>query len=180
MEILLIRHTTPNIEKGICYGQSDIDITDGFTEEVSNIKKKIPSSFLDVNVYSSPLIRCRKLAEALFSEINFDNRLKELNFGDWELKKWNNIDKNELDIWMNDFVNIPTKNGESYKNLHQRTTQFLQELQHQNIKKCIIITHAGVIRSLCAFANGISLDKSFELSVSYGEIINLTIHNEKF
>ena len=26
MEIYLVRHTTPNIKKGICYGQTDIDI----------------------------------------------------------------------------------------------------------------------------------------------------------
>ena len=31
MEIFLIRHTTPKIEKGICYGQTDLDITTTFS-----------------------------------------------------------------------------------------------------------------------------------------------------
>ena len=30
MELILIRHTTPAIEKGICYGQSDLNVADSF------------------------------------------------------------------------------------------------------------------------------------------------------
>ena len=58
MEIYLIRHTTPLIEKGICYGQTDLDITESFEEEVSMIHPHLPSSnikgtFCDVNLSST-------------------------------------------------------------------------------------------------------------------------------
>jgi len=120
MEIYLIRHTTPKIDKGICYGQSDIDVQDSFEEEVVDIKKNIPTNIKNVTVYSSPLIRCKKLAQCFSKEITFDKRLMEVNFGDWELQSWDAIDKEDLDTWMSDFVTIAPPNGESYAQLSER------------------------------------------------------------
>jgi alpha-ribazole phosphatase len=31
-----------------------------------------------------------------------DERLLEYNFGDWEMKRWGDIDEVELDPWMQD------------------------------------------------------------------------------
>ncbi len=173
MEVILVRHTTPDIAKGICYGQADIEVATTFEEEVSDILKKVPVNATDVTYYSSPLQRCRLLAEKLSANVIFDNRLKELNFGDWELQKWNDIDKGELDIWMNYFVKTPAKNGESYIDLHHRTSNFLNELTTKNHQKVVLVTHAGVMRSLWAYTNNIPLEKSFELKLNYGDILTL-------
>ena len=53
MEIYLIRHTTPDVAKGICYGQTDLALTATFPEEAEHVLKQLPPD-LDV-VYSSPL-----------------------------------------------------------------------------------------------------------------------------
>src|SRR5581483_10134224 len=110
MEIYLIRHTTPHIEKGICYGQSDIPLADSFQQELDKLLQFLPEK-VDV-VYSSPLLRCRQLAQHIYSEkeIILDDKLMEMNFGDWELKKWNNIDQQKLNEWMVDFVNVKVPN----------------------------------------------------------------------
>src|SRR5580692_7160561 len=63
-EIYLIRHTTPAIGKGICYGQSDLDITSSFREEADLIRQHIPDYIRFI--HSSPLRRCALLAEYLF------------------------------------------------------------------------------------------------------------------
>lgn len=173
MEIILIRHTSPNIEKGICYGQTDIDVTDTFLKEVEPILNKVDGINKNTLLYSSPLIRCKKLAQKLSNNIIFDDRLKELNFGDWELKKWNNIPEKELNTWMNDFVNQPAKNGESYIDLHNRTTQFLNEIINKNHTKIIIVTHAGVMRSLYSYINKLPLKNSFDLKLNYGEVLTI-------
>ncbi|CAM1366322.1 alpha-ribazole phosphatase [Tenacibaculum xiamenense] len=175
MEVILIRHTTPKIEKGICYGQSDIEIEDSFEEEFLTIQKQLKNIDDTIAFYSSPLKRCAILAKKLSNNISFDDRLKELNFGDWELKKWDDIDKKTLDIWMNDFVNIAPTNGESYIKMFGRTSEFLEELKEKGIKKAFIITHAGVIRSMHAFVNDIPLKDSFNLKVPYGAIITLNV-----
>ena len=174
MEIILIRHTTPKVKKGICYGQSDIDTEESFEKEVLVIQSQLQKINNNIFFYSSPLKRCRKLAEKLSKKIRFDDRLKELNFGDWELKKWDDIDKKILDIWMNDFVNIPPKNGESYIELFHRTSTFIKELKEEGIQKAVIVTHAGVIRSLHAFINETLLEDSFKLKIPYGAVIKLS------
>lgn len=175
MEIILVRHTTPNIEKDICYGQADIGLTDSFLEEIKPILQEVPVNDKNTVYYSSPLKRCALLAEKLSDTVIFDNRLKELSFGDWELKNWNAIDKAPLDIWMNDFVNEPAKNGESYIVLHKRTTSFLEEIKLKKHTSVVIITHAGVIRSLSAYINKSPLKKSFDLKLKYGAIIKFNI-----
>lgn len=173
MEIILIRHTTPKIAKGICYGQSDLDVTDTFLEEIKPILEKVPINNAGIIYYSSRLLRCKKLAQKLSKTVIYDDRLKELDFGDWELQNWDAINKKELDVWMTNFVNVPATNGESYIDLHKRTTEFLSEIAKQNHKKVVIVTHAGVIRSLHAFINKIPLEQSFDLKLHYGEILNI-------
>lgn len=175
MEIILVRHTTPDIEKGVCYGQTDIGIADTFLEEIKPILKEVPVNNKQTIYYSSSLQRCKKLALKLNNTIIFDDRLKELDFGDWELKKWNDIDKTALDTWMNDFVNIPATNGESYVDLHTRTVNFLNEIQALKKERAVIVTHAGVIRSLWAYINNVSLENSFDLKLDYGQVITLNV-----
>ena len=98
MEIYLIRHTTPEIEKGVCYGDSDIPLKDTFFLESEKVLNAIPLNFDEV--YSSPLQRCKQLAHVISEDITIDNRLKELNFGSWELKKWSDIPHDEIGIML--------------------------------------------------------------------------------
>ncbi|AUC15201.1 alpha-ribazole phosphatase [Tenacibaculum sp. SZ-18] len=170
MEIILVRHTTPAIAKGICYGQADIDVENTFEEEVQEILTNLKSFNFDA-IFSSPLQRCKKLAKRINDKIIFDQRLKELDFGNWDLKKWNDIPEEELNPWMENFVELAPPNGESYIDLHRRTTSFLDEISNKNYKEVLLVTHAGVIRSMWSYVNNIPLNKSFDLKLTYGETL---------
>ena len=119
MEIFLIRHTTPLVAKGTCYGQTDLDVTESFSQEASAILEHIPTNI--IKVYSSPLQRCAKLANTLFPShsIEWHNDLMELNCGEWEMLEWDNIPKAEIKPWMDNFVHVQVPGGESYAQLHQ-------------------------------------------------------------
>ncbi|WP_186756649.1 alpha-ribazole phosphatase [Echinicola salinicaeni] len=178
MEIFLIRHTQPAINKGICYGQTDLDLAESFEKELTAVRKNIPNNINFQSVYSSPLKRCKKLAIGLFGDgIIEDHRLMELNFGAWEMKAWNKIPQEELNPWMEDFVHIPCPNGESYHELSNRGIDFLNELNKLSVGPIAIITHAGPIRAIHAHVNNIALKDSFELKVDYGEVIRLQLEN---
>ncbi len=179
MEIYLVRHTTPNIEKGVCYGQSDLGITESFAAEVEKIHQQIPIEDI-TKVYSSPLQRCKLLAKTFQKEITFDNRLKELNFGDWELQPWDLIHQKELNRWMNDFVNVEVPNGESYVMLQQRALDFFSSLDTDSEEKNIIVSHAGWIRSILAFIHKIPLKDSFSIQLNYGHIITIETTQQQF
>ncbi len=175
MEIYIIRHTKTKIAKGICYGQSNVDLAESFEEEMQSLLNKIPEKF-DV-IYSSPLERCKKLAESLRTEkIVFDDSLKELNFGDWELKKWDEIDQAELNKWMNDFVNVTPPNGENYLGLFERVKHFWENnIVNNKNKKIAIVTHAGVIRSIMALILNLDLKNTFNLVIDNSKITRIDI-----
>lgn len=172
MEIYLVRHTTPNIEKGICYGQSDLGITDSFSSEVQKIHKLIPISEIS-RVYSSPLQRCKLLAKTFNAPVIYDSRLKEMDFGDWELRAWNDINTAELDPWMEDFVTVKVPNGESYVMLQERILDFYASLDLSLEEKIVVVTHAGPMRALLSHIQKIELEDSFTITIGYGEVVTI-------
>jgi alpha-ribazole phosphatase len=179
MVVHLLRHTEPKIEKGICYGQADIKLADSFSKELMPIKAKVSALPIDV-FFSSPLHRCAILSQALCTsgrEVQYDKRLMELDFGKWELKKWDVISKTkEAKKWFDDFVNEPCPDGESYQDILIRVKDFIAYLEaFKTIKEPLVVTHAGVIRAFYCIANMSSLETSFKIKIEYGELISLKI-----
>lgn len=178
MEIYLVRHTETVCEKGICYGQSDVALAENFESIFNTIISELPTEAV---LFSSPLQRCSILAKHIQNKIKTisyqeDSRLMEMNFGDWELKNWNDIPPEQLNPWMEDFVNIPAFNGESFTELHQRTGDFLSEqFSKKTQKPLIIVTHAGVIRSILCHHTSLPLKDAFQNKVGFGQVIKITL-----
>lgn len=180
MNIYLIRHTTPKVEQGTCYGQTDLDVEENFEQEVQLISRYIPD-FNQIKYYSSPLKRCLKLAEKLNKDnLVVDARLKELNFGDWEMKKWQEIEENEFTNWRRNFIQQPTPNGEAHIHLHHRATEFWKELTEKTYTQVGIVTHYGILQALLAHLLHIPLEKSFRLDLAYGAVIRVILQGENF
>lgn len=177
MEIYLVRHTETICEKGICYGQSDVNIAEPFNEIFDRIISELPAEAI---VFSSPLKRCSILANHIQRNIKTisyqeDDRLKEMNFGDWELKSWNEIPPEELNPWMEDFVNIKVSNGESFIELHQRVGEFLSDKISETKHPVIIVAHAGIIRSILCHQSSLPLKDAFQNKVDFGEVIKIEV-----
>lgn len=174
MNIYLIRHTKVAVKTGICYGQTDVELADSFNDELNEIKNKIIDIKFD-KAYSSPLSRCKRLANQLFkSDIIFDARLMEMNFGEWELQEWDKINHPELDKWMTDYVNTPCPNGESFLEMHKRIIEFISELNTE-CNNIAIVSHGGPIRNFITHIKNENLKDAFKREVNYGEIIKLKI-----
>ncbi len=179
MEIYLVRHTTPKINKGICYGQLNLDVTDSFDDEIAFIKKQLPVK--EAKLYSSPLLRCYKLACQLGNPISLQSELKELNFGTWENIAWNAIPSAEIDPWMANFVTEKPPHGESYLELNKRVINFFNKLTETAPESpIIIVSHAGPMRAFLASILEISLKDSFNIKLDYGQVIRLDFINNKF
>ena len=169
MEVYIIRHTPVAVGKDTCYGQSDVSLSETFIQDLAYYKKELPTDF-DV-VYCSPSKRCKELAAALeFYNIEFEDLLMEMNFGDWENQKWNDINQKELNSWMLDFVNVKTPNGENLNELFNRVKLFIDELKYKEYNKVLLISHAGVIRCIWSYLLEIPLKNIFKIPVGHNEI----------
>lgn len=189
--IYLIRHTTPAVDKGICYGQTDLDVTESFSEEAEMILRSLPADI--AAVYSSPLQRCTRLASHLFPNMPLLLRpeLMELHCGSWEMRGWDSLPKDEIDPWMEDFVNVRVPGGESYIDLYDRVMGCWAQIvggvygaaggsdgsgrQNGSAGGSIaVVAHGGVIRSILAGITGTPLVDSFKaFSLHYGCVVRV-------
>ena len=174
MKLTLIRHTSLQTADGICYGQSDVDVAESFVNEAEKIKQKLASMAFNA-IYSSPLQRCAKLADAInLGESVLDNRLMELNFGDWELQAWDDIPRDIFDTWAHDYANIAPPNGETFSQLQQRGLSFLEDILAKHANEHIaVVSHGGMIRALLAHVLNMELKGLFRFTIDYGSVTQL-------
>ncbi|EMF81690.1 alpha-ribazole phosphatase [Leptospira weilii serovar Topaz str. LT2116] len=181
MELYLIRHTTPDVPQGTCYGRTDVSLAADFYYEFCSILEKLNVSF--DRLYSSPSSRCRYLAEFLkqkkLEELEYSDLLMELDFGEWEGKLWSEISEKESASWAKDFVNVRTPNGENYSELYERVEKFLEEVFSSfSDGKIGIITHAGVIRAVLCKLLEIPLERGFLFDLKYGSLSKVFVEKK--
>lgn len=174
MKLYLIRHTKVDVPPGICYGQTDVPVMPSFPEEAKKVKSNI-EGIPFTHCFSSPLNRCRLLAETITPKevvIHFDDRLKEMSFGEWEEKQWSQFDQTfDAQKWFSNYLTVPCPGGESYVQLIERTRSFLGDLsQLPDDSEIMIVAHGGPIRAFLVLLDGIDPKKVFDIEIGYGEV----------
>ncbi len=162
MKIWITRHgqTSLNKEKRM-QGLSDIPLNQTGIQQAIEAKKKIDIEF-DA-VYASPLERAIQTASILSGfnqkDIIIDQRLIEVNFGKYELKKYYCLGMKMTLYWALPEIMPRPKSVESLDSMIQRSQSFLKEIENKNYQNILIVCHGGIIRSLCGYledrSNGI-------------------------
>ena len=174
MKLNLIRHTSLQIAPGVCYGQSDIDVAASFAQELAALKTVLADTHFDA-IYSSPLQRCTRLADALNKgETVIDTRLVELHFGEWEMQAWDDIPREIFDVWAHNYAEIAPPNGETFSQLQQRGVGFLEDaLQKHRGENIAVVTHGGMIRALVAHVLNMPLKGLFRFTIDHASVTQL-------
>lgn len=166
MEIHLIRHTAVENTENLCYGFSDIPLRHDCIEDFKALN--FDESF-DL-IISSPSQRCTLLADYFTLNYKTDERLREMNFGNWELKEWGDIPEEEITPWYHDFVNTKASGGENLLEMQSRVLNFWKGLAvEKHTDKVLIITHAGVIRLIIQSILEFPLENIFKIQIDYGK-----------
>ncbi|MDE2428526.1 MAG: histidine phosphatase family protein, partial [Burkholderiales bacterium] len=108
----------------------------------------------DVPVFSSPLQRCQRLARYFQPSPEIDARLAELDFGNWEMQRWDDIPRAEIDAWAADTVHYRPGGGENVLAMAERIIQFVATLRQRRIHHAVLVCHAGSMRLLHCYQNG--------------------------
>ena len=183
MKLFFLRHTSLNVDIDVFYGQTDLDVSDRFELEVKLIQKKIKNFNIDTNsikVYSSPLKRCIKLTNKLTEIYIVDQRIKEMNLGDWEMKKMSSISKKDKLDWENNLLSFKIPNGESNNEFLKRLKSFLDDIFKFN-EDALIVCHAGSINGMLSLLTKEPFDKMvknyWEL-IKHGSLSLIELKNE--
>jgi alpha-ribazole phosphatase len=179
MTLYLIRHPPVQVDQPTCYGQSEVPLIADWQRDLENLSQLCQNLSTKIEIYSSPLSRCLDLAQYFFDgSIKTDARLLELNFGRWEGYPWDQIPRSELDHWGQDYIGRPVPEGESYLQLLQRISSFLDELGHDQTKTTLVFSHAGVIRGLLSLIYGIRLKQSFAIPIPFASPIEVLVQTD--
>ena len=152
MALIFLRHTRPVGSDGVCYGVTDLAAGPDLPNEVRRLQAQLP---VVGRILSSPLVRCLRLAEALGAarglEATVDHRLRELDFGAWEGRLWDNIPRAEIDAWAADLMGARPHGGETVAELAARVGAALEGAA-ETAPATLVVTHMGVIRAALAQA----------------------------
>jgi alpha-ribazole phosphatase len=97
-----------------------------------------------------------------------DPRLWEMDFGDWEGMRWDEIRRTHSDPWANDPWNIAPPGGETFAAVHERVASVIRETGPGN---SALVCHAGPIRAAQMIFTGASFDDVFAEPVPYASPI---------
>ena len=176
MEVILVRHTSVDVPTGTCYGQTDVPLRSTFEEEAMIVASTLQGYAPFDRVYTSPLSRCTRLATFCgYADAQRDKRLLEMNFGEWEMQRYEEIEDPQLQAWYADWKQVSATGGESFVQQCERVAQFLSELKEKPYSKVAIFSHGGVLTCAKMYAEELSAEEAFASPTPYGGIINLTI-----
>ncbi|NHZ93307.1 phosphoglycerate mutase [Massilia sp. CCM 8733] len=176
MRLHLVRHLAPQVTSGVCYGRTDLTV-DPVLQALAlpALRARLPAG---LPIFSSPLRRCAALAQALGGvAVQYDPRLAELDFGDWEMRRWDDIDRAGVDAWAADMAGYRPGGGESVTAMARRVSAFYTDRMQAQTPGAIVICHAGTIRLLAARARGLGPEAmaleaaQHPHAIAYGETV---------
>lgn len=144
----LVRHATPLVAPGLCYGRLDVHADAQATQQAAlALARALPTR---ARLRHSPLRRCTQLADAVLAlrpdlRSQADARLQEMDFGAWEGVPWDGVPRAELDAWARDLHGYAPGGGESLAAMLARVQSALQESEPADADQ-VWISHAGVAR----------------------------------
>jgi alpha-ribazole phosphatase len=156
LTVWLIRHPAPDVPPGVCYGRLDLGLAVPPAVAADLLISELPPL---AAVFTSPLARCRRLAERLHPAPRVDARLAEIDFGDWEGRTWDAIGAAALDAWAADPFGHRPPGGETAREMAARVVSFAADFSCR-IKAqgpsgdVAIVAHQGPLRVLAAHWQG--------------------------
>ncbi len=161
-QLYLLRHGSTDVESGALVGSTDVGLDGKGLERLAGLSRRLE----DVEVwYCSPMLRTRQTLDELQrhistgQEIRYDDRLREIDFGRWEMQCFADISKADpglIDSWTR-YTDFVFPGGEEVAGFCERVGTMLELFMVHDAEKIGVITHGGVIRTLICLALGISV-----------------------
>lgn len=164
--ICLLRHgeTAYNADGNRYCGRTDIELTPKGISQAKRMNELLEDFVFDA-VFSSPLKRAKDtamIASGFREDIIIDDRLIEVDFGEWEGRRSEEFQVDDAESW-NNWLGDPENNkagstGETAYEVVQRLDSFYKELMDKYAGKTVLIVgHNGLNRFFMASQLGMPL-----------------------
>ena len=178
--LILVRHTKVEEQfQRVCYGASDIGLSDEGEVHACELAKKI-GAMNPTQIFHSGLQRSQRLAELISIHTDIpmaaDPRLAEMNFGEWELKTWDQIFADvghDIGRLASEPDTYAPPGGETVNALRDRMVSWARALPHQG--RIVAISHGGPISALRRTLAEHELVNWTDLVPAHGEILTFQL-----
>ena len=179
--LVLVRHGQALDVDGRCIGHTDVPLA---PEGAAAIRRLVAHRTVlpsirgggTVTVFSSDLARAREsarlVAEAIGVGVTTDARLREMNFGEWDGRRWSDVEAAagvRLHSWMERWTEASTPQGETLGDVARRAAAWLAEhiMAPAGERRTVVVAHAGWIRAAVSQLTGHSLAKIFDIPIDH-------------
>lgn len=176
MDVVLIRHPAVGVEPGVCYGRSDVPLAapaDAAAHAVLAYLSALGTPPPE-RIWTSPLTRCMSVAERLAQRfdvpVSSDAGWQEMDFGAWEMQRWDDIDRAALDAWAADLMQACAHGGESVARFAARVARRADAVAQLDAPQWAV-THAGVIRAFASHVLRVPLAALLSRPVPTGGVV---------
>ncbi len=174
-EILFIRHAETDMAGTFC-GHSDPDLNVRGRAQLAGLVEELRGENLG-SVYTSDLRRARAtgmaIADAFGVGCHVRPALRELDFGQWEGLRWEEIEERDKAYscdWIAAYPRMASPGGEDIGRFERRVleeVEFLSIGAEREARTIAVVTHAGVIRTVLCSLHGCSEETAWEQTKDY-------------
>ena len=177
-KIIVIRHGAIDDQHRHRYiGSRDVPLSEKGLRESEAVGKYIADMNCDY-IFASPMLRVRQTLEtALCPEkvesVEYMENLREIDFGDWEGKTFDEIKveyPEETNNWTKPSNGFGFPNGTNLNDFHNGIDLFKKTLLESDGSNIMVFAHGGVILSLICSILGIERDKMLAFKANRGSI----------
>jgi alpha-ribazole phosphatase len=180
LKLHLVRHGPAVDADGRAMGYTDAPLSPEGIEQVAQLVAAWPRA--PGRIWSSDLRRARETAERIGQRWDvapaIDARLREMNFGEWDGRFWNALEREDPDRlkhWMESWVTERVPGGESFTLLSERVRDWYAQCLADPAEEIVVVAHAGSIRALLCNLLEVPLSKAFEFPVDRLRISTVAI-----
>ncbi len=181
MSIGLFRHgATVSVNRYV--GSTEIELSPAGIAEVRRQQAFLAAQKFD-RIFCSPMQRCLQTFRLLQfrQECTVDERLREIDFGAWEGRTFEEIAGAHPDLvaqWGNNPDDFGFPQGERIRHFYRRVQNFCELLPELASENILLITHGGVIRHMICFLLGLPAANYLYFKIDTAHLTTLQLYSQ--
>jgi broad specificity phosphatase PhoE len=173
--IAFVRHgETPLNRDGRLQGRVDLELSEKGLDQAAQAASRFAGSPI-ARIYSSPLRRAQQtagaIADACGAEIEIDDRLIELDYGDWDGRPLAEIRPTRESGWLSDPTFAPP-GGESLVAVMARVASFCTDRLTAD-DRIVAVSHVSPIKAAVAWALGVDEQATLRMYLGLASITKI-------
>jgi alpha-ribazole phosphatase len=169
--LTLMRHGQVELPTDVCFGWTDVALSTSGRDHVFELAKNWAEP-KPSKIWCSDLQRSHETANILADTFSIPYQcatgLREIHFGEWEGRSWDEIYRNDTDAmqhWGEHWQTVAPPGGETAAQLMHRVVTCYQILCAEDVReedRVLLTAHSGSLRALSCHLQDQSIERFFD------------------